>query len=465
MIAQRLYEGMDVGTGTVGLITYMRTDSVNLADTFLTSTNEHVKAEYGDKYTLAEPRKFKTKSKGAQEAHEAIRPTDPTRTPESLATHLDPQDLKLYDLIWRRAVATQMASAELEATSADITSGRGTFRATGQTVVFDGYLKLFPDQDKDKFLPELNETDVVNLITLEGTQHFTEPPARFSDATIVKALEESGIGRPSTYAPTLSTIVDRGYVERDEKKRFLPTQIGMSVNDLLVKQFPNIVDLEFTSRMEESLDKVAEGLIEWRPLLSAFYGPLAIELAEKEKETIAEDEKAASESKCEKCGSDMTVKTGRFGKFLACTNYPECKGTKPLGNEKPREAPKPVDDICPTCGAGMVERVGRFGPFISCSKYPECKTIKRIDKFVSDSNGTTIACPKCQQGQIIEKRSKKGKIFFSCNRYPDCDQAFWDRPTGEKCPSCGFATLTLTGKKIVCPQEECSYSRATDAEG
>ncbi len=466
-IAQKLYEGLDIGTqGAVGLITYMRTDSVNLADKFLNDATQFLSKEFGNDYVLSEPRRHKTKSKGAQEAHEAIRPTDPSRTPDDVAAYLDPGQLKLYKLIWQRALATQMPDAKLLGTSADLVSGRGMFRATGQRVTFDGYLKLYPDQDKDKFLPELTEGDRAHAESIEGKQHFTEPPARYSDATLVKALEEDGIGRPSTYASTISTIIERGYVERDDKKRLFPTDVAFDVNDLLVAHFPDIVDLEFTARMEASLDNIAEGTMEWRPLLSAFYGPFAMILASKEKELEAEAQQEAAGQMCPTCGKPMVVKRGRFGKFLACSTYPECKGTKPMPGEKPRAEPEPTDEKCPACGAMMVKKVGRYGPFLSCSRYPECKTIKNIEKPVLDSEGNPVMCPKCKQGHITERKSKKGKIFFSCNRYPECDQAFWDRPTGTPCPQCQYPTLTLKGKnKIVCPNEGCGYKEDREDAG
>lgn len=466
-IAQKLYEGLELGAqGAIGLITYMRTDSVNLADRFVTDASAYLTDAYGKEYRLDEPRKYKTKSKNAQEAHEAIRPTDPSRTPDSVEAFLDPGQFKLYRLIWQRALATQMPDAKLLATSADLSAGRLTFRATGQRVTFDGYLKLYPDQDKDKLLPELAQGDAVAANRIEGLQHFTEPPARYSDATLVKALEEMDIGRPSTYAPTISTVIDRGYVERDEKKRLLPTEIAFNVNDILVKHFPDIVDPQFTARMENSLDNIAEGRMEWRPLIAAFYGPFDILLQQKEKELEEETQKEAEGETCPKCGGPMTVKRGRFGKFLACNNYPECKGTKPLKGEKPRAEPEPTDEKCPVCGAMMVKKVGRYGPFLSCSRYPECKTIKNIEKPVLDENGQPVLCPKCKIGTIIERMSKKGKVFYSCNRYPECDQAFWDRPTGTPCPTCGYPTLTYKGKsKIVCPNEGCGYkTERPDAE-
>lgn len=463
-LAQRLYEGVEVGSkGAVGLITYMRTDSVNLSDKFVRESADYLERSFGPEYRLDAPRRYKTKSKGAQEAHEAIRPTDPTRSPKDVAPYLETGELRLYELIWQRAVATQMPSAKLMGTSADLECGKAVFRATGQRVVFDGYLKLYPDQDKDKYLPALSEGQTVEALSIEGKQHFTEPPARYSDATLVKALEESGIGRPSTYAPTISTIIERRYVERDEKKRLFPTETGMEVNDLLVKHFPDIVDTEFTSRMELSLDKIAEGQMEWRPLLEAFYGPFHTRLEAKEKELAKEEQSEAEGEVCDVCGSTMVVKRGRFGKFLACSRYPECKNTRPLKGQAAPPAPEPTDEKCPVCGAMMVKKVGRYGPFLSCSRYPECKTIKNIEIPVTDANGNPVPCPKCKKGTITERKSKKGKVFYSCNRYPECDQAFWDRPTGEPCPNCGYPTLVQKGKsKVACPNDGCGYTRKNE---
>ncbi|MFH1078238.1 MAG: type I DNA topoisomerase [Patescibacteria group bacterium] len=458
-IAQRLYEGIELGSeGAVGLITYMRTDSVSLAERFLTDAAATISAAYGKEYALKEPRTYKTKSKNAQEAHEAIRPTDPSRTPDEIADSLDPGQLKLYRLIWQRSLATQMSDAKLLGTSADLSAGRLTFRATGQRVLFEGYLKLYPDQDKDKFLPELRVGQDVTATDIEGKQHFTEPAARFSDASLVKALEELDIGRPSTYAPTISTIIDRGYVERDDKKRLMPTDVAGSVTDILVANFPDIVDTGFTARMENSLDNIAEGRMDWRPLIAAFYGPFEIVLKEKEAGLEREIQKEAEGVACPICAGDMVVKSGRFGKFLACTKYPDCKGTKPLKGDKPRAEPEPTDEICEACGSPMVKKVGRYGPFLSCSGYPKCKTIKNIEKVVLDENGQQITCPACNKGHILERLTKKGKVFYSCSAYPDCDHAFWDRPTGTPCPTCNYPTLTFKGKnKIVCPKEGCGY--------
>lgn len=462
-LAQKLYEGLEVDAeGSVGLITYMRTDSVNLSDKFLNEAAEFLKNRYGKKYVLDQPRRHKTKSKLAQEAHEAVRPTDPSRSPDKLANFLDPDQLKLYELIWQRALATQMPDAKLKNTSADLTTGRFMFRATGQQVMFDGYLKLYPDQDKDKFLPALIEGEKVAALTIEGKQHFTEPPARYSDATLVKTLENFGIGRPSTYAPTIATVIDRGYVERDEKKRLKPTDIAFEVNALLVKRFPDIVNVEFTAQMEDSLDKIANGEAAWRPVIKKFYTPFEKNLMTQEKIIEAEAQKEAAAETCPECGNPMVIKHGRYGKFLACSRYPECKGTKPLPGDQPKALPEPTGEKCPNCGSEMVKKVGRYGPFIACSKYPACKTIKKTFKIVTGKEGKPIICPKCSQGQIVERRSKKGKIFYSCDRYPECDQAFWDRPTGDPCPTCGYATLAVKGKKITCPNEDCGYQISSE---
>jgi DNA topoisomerase I len=452
-LAQQLYEGIELGEkGQVGLITYMRTDSVSLSEKFVTDAKAFLTAEHGKEFALEEPRKYKTKSKGAQEAHEAIRPTEAARTPDEIAPYLEANLLKLYRLIWQRACATQMPEAKLLGTSVDISGNEAIFRATGQRVVFEGYLRLYPDQDKEKLLPELHEADAVLADAIEGKQHFTEPPARYSDATLVKTLEEGGIGRPSTYAATIATLIERGYVERDERKRLYPTDVAYDVNDLLVKNFPNIVDPEFTAHLEASLDKIADGEMQWRPLLEAFYGPFHATLLAQEQELSKEALAEASDEKCEKCGKPMLVKRGRFGKFLACTGYPECKSTKPMKGEAPRPAPEPTDQICPKCGKPMVKKVGRFGPFLSCSDYPKCKTIVSIEK------STGITCPKCGKGMIIEKRTKKGKTFYSCNRYPECDQAFWDLPVAEKCPNDGWPLL-MKKKKFVCSKEGCDFEK------
>ena len=452
-LAQQLYEGVELGSeGSVGLITYMRTDSVNLSEKFLTDSKEVINKEYGEKYSLDKPRLFQNKSKNAQEAHEAIRPTEAMRTPDSVEPFLEKNQFRLYDLIWRRAVASQMTPAEINSLGIDIMSSNNYgFRATGQTIVFDGYLKLFPDKTKENILPKVQIDENLKCDELKPEQHFTEPPSRYSDATLVKVLEEHGIGRPSTFAPTIATIEDRGYVERDEKKRLMPKEIAYIVNDLLVKHFPNIVDFKFTAQMEEDLDDISVGKKEWQPVISAFYGPFKENLDIKDKELKKTEEK--TDEVCEKCGKPMVIKRGRFGKFLACTGFPECKNTKSLGGEGEGAgpAPEPTNEVCEKCGKPMMRKVGRFGPFLSCSDYPTCKSIKNIEKK------TNVKCPKCGQGDIIERRSKRGKIFYSCNRYPDCEFALWDRPTGESCPEC--KSLLVYGAKGVtkCSNKECTY--------
>lgn len=449
MIAQQLYEGVDLEQGSTGLITYMRTDSVNLAEKFLGEAETFINSEYGKEY--ADRKTYATKSKGAQEAHEAIRPTDVTITPDSIRAHLDPKQFKLYDLIWRRAVASQMKSAVILATTVDMNADKYTFRANGSQLKFDGWLKIAPEKMNENVLPQIAKDDAVDCKTLEGKQHFTEPPARFTEASLVKALEERGIGRPSTYAPTIATVIARGYVKK-EQRSLSPEEIGFMVNDLLVEHFPNIVDYDFTANMENELDEIAEGTKKWQPIIKAFYEPFKKLLVEKDKEINKKDlVEEKSDEKCPKCGKDMVIKMGRFGKFLACTGYPECKTTKPLG-EDGKAAPEEVIDVkCEKCGKPMVKKTGRFGAFLGCSGYPECKNIVNIEKK------TGVKCPKCGEGDIIEKRSRYGKTFYACNKYPKCENAYWSKPTGEKCPNC--QSLLLYGAKgtIRCSSKECTY--------
>jgi DNA topoisomerase-1 len=455
-LAQQLYEGMEVGSeGSVGLITYMRTDAVNLSEKFLADSTALIGEKYGKKYQVDKYRVFKNKSKGAQEAHEAIRPTEAGRTPESIETYLEKNQFRLYDLIWRRAVATQMATAELNAATIDVKSNNSyLFHATGQTIVFDGFLKLFPEKTKETMLPKLTEGEKVTATSLTPEQHFTEPPARYSDATLVKILEEYGIGRPSTYAPTIATIEDRGYILRDENKRLMPKDIAYLVNDLLVEHFPQIVNYEFTATMEENLDAIARGEKDWQPIIATFYHPFKENLDQKDVELKKKDiTEETSTEVCEKCGKPMVIKFGRFGKFLACTGYPDCKHTKPLPGDKSAMAmaPEPTDLKCEKCGEPMLRRMGRFGPFLGCSAYPKCKNIKSIEIK------TNLKCPKCKEGDIIEKRTKRAKIFFGCNKYPDCDFALWDKPTGELCPTCTHPLVFGTKGITKCSNKECDY--------
>ncbi len=454
MIAQQLYEGIDVGSeGSVGLITYMRTDSLNLSDKFLTDAENHIKDNLGAEFHQRQV--YKTKSKGAQEAHEAIRPTEAFRHPDKIKDSLSSDQFKLYDLIWRRSIASQMPEAIFDSTSVDINASRYTFHATGSVIKFEGFLKVYKEKRKETILPEMNEGDALDLVKLEPKQHFTEPPARYTDASLVKALEEHEIGRPSTYAPTIATIIDRGYVERDEKKHLFPDDIAYTVNDMLVEHFPDIVDLKFTAKMEKNLDEVAEGDIEWVPLLSTFYHPFHENLEKKEKEVKKiKKEDVQTDIECDKCGKTMVIKDGRFGKFLACSGFPDCKNTKPVkenGDGEPEVDEETTDEKCPKCGGDMVVKHGRFGKFLSCSNYPECKSIKSIAK------GTGVSCPQCQKGELSEKRTRRGKTFYGCDQYPDCDFALWSKPTGAKCPEC--KSLVVFGAKdtVRCSSKECKW--------
>lgn len=468
MIAQKLYEGIEIGSeGSVGLITYMRTDSLNLSDKFLNDAHDYISTKLGEKYVLKTPRKFKTKSKGAQEAHEAIRPTEASRDPEEIKNFLDKNQYRLYKLIWQRSVATQMTEAVVGATAIDI-DAKDTdyqFRATGQVLKFDGYLKIYPEKFSDLELPVLKIGQALDLEKLEGQQHFTKPPARYSDAGLVKALEKDGIGRPSTYAPTISTIIDRNYVIRDDNKKLAPTDIAFVVIDLLINHFPQIVDFQFTAKMENNLDSVADGKMAWQPVIKEFYDPFHENLTNKynevNKKDIMPEEK--SDVACDKCGAPMIIKTGRYGKFLACSAYPECKNIKSMngnggnGGEKSEEIKKLEeqykDEVCDKCGLPMAVKNGRYGPFLSCTGYPKCKTIKNIG---GGANSTGIKCPVCGEGEIVPKKGRLG-IFYACNRYPDCKTAFWGKPTGEKCPDC--QSLLIAGKKgeIKCSNKECGY--------
>jgi len=467
-LAQQLYEGVELGSeGSVGLITYMRTDSVNLSDKFLSEAHALIGNDFGARYQLASPRRYQIKSKGAQEAHEAIRPTEVSYTPDSVKVFLDKNQYKLYDLIWRRAVASQMAQAELSSLTVDIIAsspceggkarGGYTFRATGQTIIFDGFIKLYPDSAKEIILPPLKENEDLNCRELKPEQHFTEPPARYSDAALIKALEEHGIGRPSTYAPTIATIEDRKYVERDEKKKLKPTDIAFLVNDLLVEHFPRVVDYQFTAQMEEDLDKIARGEKEWRPLIADFYHPFKQNLDQKDRELNKKDiTEEKTDETCDKCGSPMIIKLGRYGKFLACGNYPECKNTKPLkGQENEAAAPAPTDIVCDKCGNMMVRRQGRYGPFLGCSNYPKCKNIINIEIK------TNLKCPKCEKGDVVERRSKRGKIFYGCNRYPECDFVLWNKPTGELCPDCKQPLVYGPKGTVKCSNKECVFQKTS----
>ncbi len=450
MLAQQLYEN--------GFISYMRTDSVNLSQEATSKAREVISSEFGAPYALEAPRVFTKKSKGAQEAHEAIRPTDPTRTPDDVAAELDSAQLKVYRLIWQRLVASQMQVAQVKQISCDITAGPHEFRATGTTVVFDGYVRALGTKAaiKESVLPDLKVGDTLQFEQLVPEQHFTEPPARYSEATLVKALEEHGIGRPSTYAPTIDTIQKREYVTKNEDKRFSPTETGTLVTNLLKEHFPTIVDLAFTADMEDDLDNIAAGTKEWQPIIKSFYTPFRDTLKKKDKELNKKEltEEKTGE-KCPKDGGELVIKLGRFGKFKACSNYPECKHTEPIGEEKKLQE-EATDKICPECGKPLVLKHGRFGVFFGCSGYPDCKHIEKIEKK------TGVTCPACKEGDIIEKKSRRGKTFYACNRYPDCKNAYWSKPNGEKCPTCDSLLVFAAKGTIRCSNKECKFQKVNE---
>ena len=466
-VAQQLYEGLELGSeGPVGLITYMRTDSTRVADDALQEVREFIGATYGKDYLPAKPNAFKTK-KGAQDAHEAIRPTNVTRTPEQLKSALSNDQYRLYLLIWSRFVASQMVPARYDETGVDMTCGRATFRATGRVMTFAGFTKVYVERQDQRAeaaeeaeakkgeLPRLEEGQQLTPAGITPKQHFTQPPPRFSEALLIKELEEKGIGRPSTYAAIISTIQDRKYVEKKES-RLHPTDLGTVVNDLLVTHFSNIVSAEFTARMEQELDAVEEGHKDWKDSLKDFYEPFSKDLeAAKVNMRNIKREAIPTDIDCEKCGKKMVIRWGRHGRFLACSTYPECKSTGEFTEDEQgniRVVEDEVADVkCAECGKDMVIKNGKYGRFLACTGYPDCRTTQPIP--------TGVACPKdgCG-GDLIEKESRKGKVFFSCSNYPKCDFASWDRPVDKACPDCGSPYLVEKKSGIACPVKACGYT-------
>jgi DNA topoisomerase I len=442
--AQQLYEGVDVGAeGSVGLITYMRTDSTRVALSAAEDARALVRGNFGDRYLPDAPRPWGGKQqKGAQEAHEAIRPTSALRRPEDVRKHLDRDQLRLYELIWLRFVAGQMTPAVYDTTTADFKLEPGTrtflFRATGSIMVFDGFTRLYQEareegdhrtlDDLDP-LPELAEKDECAVREITPAQHFTQPPPRFTEASLVKELERLGIGRPSTYAQIISTLTDREYVKL-EQKRFQPTPLGETVATVLVHVFPDVFSVDFTSGMEAELDRIEEGELDWRVVLQDFYTPFERRLAEGavKSQEIVRDSVAADAGPCPDCGRELNVRWNRYGRFLGCSGYPECRYTQSLDEEKKAE-PKATGEACPKCGAELFEREGRFGPFIACGNYPKCK-------HTQPRTIPGMTCPKCEQGAVGEKRTRRGKPFWGCTRYPECDWTTWDEPVPRRCPSC-----------------------------
>jgi len=426
----------------------------------------HIISSYGSEYLPEKARHFKTKSKNAQEAHEAIRPTSVTRTPDAMRSVLDADALKLYTLIWKRSLASQMAAAVLDQVRADIDCGDLTLRANGSTLAFPGFRKLYIEgtdepakHDKDRLLPVLAVGDSIAIKQATAKQHFTEPKPRFSEATLVKELEANGIGRPSTYASILNVLRVRKYVEM-EKKRFVPTDTGEWVSKFLVASFGEIVDPKFTASVEDKLDAVARGETGWKPVLRDFWGPFkaAVDVAAK-----ADRPSEATDEVCPECGKPMAIKLGRYGKFMACTGYPECKVAKPLTGRAEQAEPEMTDKICDKCGKPMVIKAGRYGKFLGCSSYPDCKNIEPLEKPLD----TGIPCPQCGKGTFLEKKSRRGKVFYSCSTYPKCKNALWNKPIDRACPQCEapFVTLKVTkrnGAEHVCATEGCGWKESAE---
>ncbi len=480
-IAQQLYEGVDLGPeGSAGLITYMRTDSTRISADALNGVRQYIQGQYGDPYLPEKPVTYRSK-KGAQDAHEAIRPTSLEYTPDRVRRYLRRDAFALYSLIWSRFIASQMVPALYDQTAFDIPVGEALFRATGQQLKFDGFMKIYlegrdekvetenggegdeEEQDKEGLLPDLQSGDDLKLLSIEPRQHFTQPPPRFTQAALIKELDEKGIGRPSTYAAIVSNVLNREYVALDERKSLMPTELGFLVTDLLVDSFPDILNVKFTAEMEDSLDKIEEGKEKWLKVMKRFYSSFSRDLkrAESEMRDVKREE-IPTDIPCEKCGAMMVVKWGRNGEFLACPSYPECKNTKNFtrdakGNVKVEEEAE-IDEVCEECGRPMQLRWGKYGRFLGCSGYPECKTIRPIEKPVD----LGIRCPECKKGNILEKKSRRGKLFYGCSRYPDCQFATWDKPVSEACPECGEPILLekvtkRAGQVRHCRNKECNY--------
>ncbi|MFQ5848968.1 MAG: type I DNA topoisomerase [Candidatus Binatia bacterium] len=468
-IAQRLYEGVELGPeGAVGLITYMRTDSTRVSTDAIQESRRFIQRQYGSGYLPQKPVVYRSK-KGVQDAHEAIRPTSMEYTPERVRRYLRRDHFALYCLVWERFVASQMSPALFDQTAFDIRVGEGIFRATGQQLRFDGFMRLYSegkddgDEEKEAALPDLQAGEPLKLLSLEPHQHFTQPPPRFTQATLIKELDERGIGRPSTYAAILSNILDREYVVLDERRCLVPTELGLLVTDLLVDCFPDILNVEFTAGMENVLDKIEEGRENWLKVMRRFYTSFSrdLERAEEGMRDVKREE-IPTEIACEKCGAMMVVKWGRNGEFLACPRFPDCRNTKNFSRDEKGEVQvvEEVDtgEVCEVCGRPMQIRWGKYGRFLGCSGYPECKNIRSLGKPVD----LGIRCPECKEGNLQEKKSRRGKIFYGCRCYPRCRFATWDRPVAEVCPKCSEPFLLERVTKRAggirhCHKKECGY--------
>jgi len=474
-VAQQLYEGIDIGEGAVGLITYMRTDSVNLANEAVDELRKLIGERYGDDKVPTHARHFKTKAKNAQEAHEAIRPTSAYNLPDSIKAHLSSDQYKLYDLIWKRTVACQMAHATIHTVGVDFAVGEGNvLRSTGSTVVDPGFMAVYEEGVDDakkaggeeSRLPPLEEGDQVDLKKVRPEQHFTEPPPRYSEASLVKTLEEHGIGRPSTYATIISTLQQREYVTL-EKKRFQPTDVGRIVSKFLTNHFTRYVDYDFTARLEDELDEVSRGEKEWVPLMKEFWYPFK-ELVKEKEESVSRSEVTteAIDEQCPKCGKQLNIRLGRRGRFIGCSGFPDCDYTRNLDEDGESSEPEVLEGrTCPECNSQLIIRSGRYGKFIGCSGYPDCKYIEPLEK----PEDTGVTCPKCSKGTMLKRKSRRGKIFYSCSTYPDCDYAVWNEPVEGPCPECNWPVLTIKttkkrGSERVCPQQDCKFAEPYEVE-
>lgn len=524
-LAQRLYEGVEMGSeGSVGLITYMRTDSTRVSQVALTEAREFIHERFGEKYLPAKAIQYQT-GKGAQDAHEAIRPTSVLRDLQVVRPFLSRDEYRLYALIWKRFLASQMTPAVFDQTEILIDAGPAEFKAVGSILRFDGFLKLYRASDEDSgeksdpgeegtILPDLPVGEKLEVTEILREQKFTQPPPRYNEASLVKALEEKGIGRPSTYQQILSVIMTRDYVTKEEN-RFLPTELGEVVNDQLIGHFDEIFDYDYTARLEKDLDRIEEGSADWVEVLESFYDGFRerLDSARSSMKNLRAEETPAGEQ-CEKCGSDMVIRWGRFGKFIACGNYPTCKNTREYNSEASKgaeeESSDEIKEHCPKCGKGMVLRKGRFGTFLACSDYPGCKGTKRLVKVNGETvaqkeeklaetcpkcsanlvkkhgrygefvacgnypecrfikqNSTGVQCPKCAKGEVVEKKSKRGRVFYGCSRYPGCDFVLWQKPIASACPECGAPyvvekTTKKSGTRRYCLEESCGYGEKVE---
>ena len=460
-IAQKLYEGIELGSdGAVGLITYMRTDSVRISEDAQVAAKEFIVENYGEKYYPEKPNDYvKAGKKNVQDAHEAIRPSYPSRTPQSLKSYLTSEQYRLYKLIWDRFMSSQMQNASIANTSIDIKAGDYTFKAGTSSIIFDGFLKLYSEDDDEakKSIPEMKKGDILKCKKINPKQHFTQPPPRYSEASLVKALEEHGIGRPSTYAPIITKIQTKGYVEKIEKA-LAPTLLGRTVSKQLVEHFKDVMDYDFTAGMENKLDEIAEKKAKWDKVLKDFYEPF-VKIVADAKQNM-ERINIESDIKCPNCGKPMVVRTSRFGsQFLGCSGYPECKTMMPLNatQESAQQEPEVCEEKCEKCGSDMIYKVGPYGKYMECTN-ADCKNRKRV--VIS----TGVKCPKCG-GEIVQRKSKYGKIFYGCNKYPDCDFVLWNEPTGDVCPDCGSLLVKKVLKKgtfVECSSKTCKYSKELD---